>query len=238
MACTSKKILDVARSQIGYAEKPTNRTKYGKWYGMDGSPWCDMFISWCADQAGAKDIVGKFAYTPSHADWFKKNKRWGNKPYVGAIVFFNFGLGRISHVGIVEAVLKDGRIRTIEGNTSSSGGNQRNGGEVCRKVRGTGNVVGYGYPKYIKAVSTPKPDSKPAAKKPAPKPKAMPILHPGASGAAVKTLQTALNKHGAHLVVDGSFGPHTVKAVKAFQKIKKLGVDGVVGSKTWKALGY
>lgn len=235
---TSKQVLDIARSQIGYVEQPTNRTKYGKAYGMDGSPWCDMFVWWCGHQAGAERIIGKFAYTPSHADWFKKQGRWGHKPYVGAIVFFNFGLGRISHVGIVEAVRSDGRIVVIEGNTSrDASGNQRNGGEVCRKVRGTGNVVGYGYPKYDKPAA--KPPVKPIAKpKPKPVPKLMPVLKSGAKGAAVKTLQAALNKRGAHLGVDGSFGPHTVTAVKAFQKVKKLGVDGVVGPKTWKALGY
>lgn len=74
---------------------------------------------------------------------------------------------------------------------------------------------------------------KPGASKPV-----MPTLKLGAKGTVVKTLQTALNKHGGHVVVDSSFGPVTDKAVRAFQKTAHLTTDGVVGPKTWKALGY
>lgn len=55
----------------------------------------------------------------------------------------------------------------------------------------------------------------------------------GDTGEQVKRLQRCLNKIGkAGLTVDGSFGPGTLKAVKAFQKKYKLEVDGVVGPKT------
>lgn len=53
---------------------------------------------------------------------------------------------------------------------------------------------------------------------------------------AVKELQTLLNSHGAKLLVDGGFGPVTLKAVIAFQKSKALSGDGVVGNKTWTEL--
>jgi surface antigen len=154
-------MIATAKGQIGYVETPSNITKYGKWYGANGEPWCDMFISWCASQAGGKDIVGKFAYTPDHAAWFKRRKQWGHTPKPGAIVFYNMGLGRISHVGLVIAVRPDGRIVTIEGNTSSGSGSQRNGGEVAMKVRSTNLVVGYGYPAYLPE-PTPKPSAAPS----------------------------------------------------------------------------
>lgn len=56
-------------------------------------------------------------------------------------------------------------------------------------------------------------------------------------GEDVKRLQIGLNKHGYNLQVDGIFGQATEKAVKDFQKKHGLVVDGVVGAKTWKALG-
>lgn len=55
----------------------------------------------------------------------------------------------------------------------------------------------------------------------------------GSKGTTVKTLQTALNKHGSKLSVDGIFGARTDVAVRAFQKTNKLAVDGIVGVKTW-----
>src|SRR5690606_7332585 len=51
-------------------------------------------------------------------------------------------------------------------------------------------------------------------------------------------LQSALNLLGASptLVVDGDFGPATEKALKAFQKKAKIGVDGVYAPESRQAL--
>ena len=48
----------------------------------------------------------------------------------------------------------------------------------------------------------------------------------------VKVIQVNLNRHGANLDVDRSFGPATEKAVKDFQKKNGLIVDGYVGADT------
>lgn len=48
----------------------------------------------------------------------------------------------------------------------------------------------------------------------------------------VKVIQVNLNRHGANLVVDRSFGLATEKAVKDFQKKNDLTVDGFVGAET------
>lgn len=66
---------------------------------------------------------------------------------------------------------------------------------------------------------------------------------PTSQRALVKDAQTHLNNKGARdfagrrLVIDGDFGPSTEQAVKAFQSMKKIGVDGIVGTgQTWPAL--
>ena len=57
-------------------------------------------------------------------------------------------------------------------------------------------------------------------------------IRKGCRGNVVRTLQKAL-----HLVEDGIFGDITEEAVKDFQRTNGLTPDGVVGEKTWKALG-
>jgi N-acetylmuramoyl-L-alanine amidase len=54
----------------------------------------------------------------------------------------------------------------------------------------------------------------------------------GSRGEDVKTLQRKLN-----LIADGIFGKLTDEAVREFQKSHGLSVDGIVGPKTWTALG-
>jgi len=148
MATTASRMLEIARSQLGLGENPpgSNYTKYGAWYGLNGMAWCAMFMSWCANQAGALDIIPKHAYTPTGAKWFYDRGQWGTTPRVGALVYFAFyGSGYegrwkgIHHVGIVESIRPDGRVVCIEGNVSD---------KVMRVVRAPSGIAGYGYPKY------------------------------------------------------------------------------------------
>jgi len=59
-----------------------------------------------------------------------------------------------------------------------------------------------------------------------------PVLRKGSSGPSVVWLQQQLR-----VPADGSFGPATERAVKAFQSAHGLSADGVVGHDTWAALG-
>jgi peptidoglycan hydrolase-like protein with peptidoglycan-binding domain len=72
----------------------------------------------------------------------------------------------------------------------------------------------------------------------------------GATGSDVKLLQKKLAERGYGICEsdsssgsvscdwqEGKFDSYTDRAVRDFQKDKKLGVDGIVGRKTWKALG-
>jgi hypothetical protein len=64
----------------------------------------------------------------------------------------------------------------------------------------------------------------------------LPILDFGSSGVSVKVLQRLLLSNGYAVRVDGVFGALTESAVKAFQNRRNLGVDGVVGFRTWREL--
>jgi zinc D-Ala-D-Ala carboxypeptidase len=63
-----------------------------------------------------------------------------------------------------------------------------------------------------------------------------PLVKAGQKGKAVRALQRILLHRGENLDVDGSFGPGTGEAVKAFQSANKLEADGAVGTKTWSKL--
>src|SRR6266545_1918845 len=58
---------------------------------------------------------------------------------------------------------------------------------------------------------------------------------PNMHGADVLTWQTQMHKRGWKIAMDGTYGPPSEKVCRAFQKEKHLGVDGIVGPKTWAA---
>ncbi|WP_017316938.1 peptidoglycan-binding domain-containing protein [Mastigocladopsis repens] len=61
----------------------------------------------------------------------------------------------------------------------------------------------------------------------------LPTLSFGDSGVTVRVLQRLLSSNGYTVDVDGVFGALTETAVQAFQKQRNLGVDGIVGQRTW-----
>ncbi len=67
----------------------------------------------------------------------------------------------------------------------------------------------------------------------------MPLtLTRGMRGTAVEDLQGNLRSAGFDIKTDGRFGTDTDRAVRAFQKGRGLKDDGIVGTRTWKALQY
>ena len=144
-----QKFITTAYSQVGYAEKPVNQTKYGRAFGLNGAQWCGLFVMWCGKMSRVS--IPWTAYTPSGVKAFKDKKAWYTKnPKPGDLAYMdipNDNLDRVSHVGIVVADLGT-HVLTIEGNTSASSGNQRNGGEVAVKQRPKTWIVGYGRPKF------------------------------------------------------------------------------------------
>lgn len=59
----------------------------------------------------------------------------------------------------------------------------------------------------------------------------------GSRGIMVRRIQEALAAAGFAIISDGIFGTKTDKAVRAFQQLKKLTPDGIVGPNTLSALG-
>jgi CHAP domain-containing protein len=148
--------LAVARKQIGISESPpgSNRTVFGRWFGVDGEPWCAIFLSYCfrlgagvvlcAGYDGAGCNPRGCAYVPTIESWLRDTDQWlePSSPQAGDIAVFDWDGGEPDHAGIVERSLGDGRFVTIEGNTGI--GNDSNGGRVMRRERSLDDVDGLG----------------------------------------------------------------------------------------------
>ena len=136
-------LVEVARSQLGNI----GGDPYWSWYGFDSRvEWCACFVSWCCDQCGyiESEVVPKYSYCPTGADWFKEHNQWAERditPQPGMIIFFDWARGgrqdgETDHTGIVEKV-ENGRVFTIEGNS----------GNACREKSypiGWYEIYGYG----------------------------------------------------------------------------------------------
>lgn len=153
MKCIDR-LVTVAKGEVGVTESPpgSNRTKYGAAYGWDGVPWCLIFIWWCFFKARLSYAFFGGAKTASCGTLYQWYKAGGmvvaaEEARAGDIVLLNFHGGRDpEHCGLVIEA-GNGWIRTIEGNTSSSG-SQDNGGAVCEKVRVYRQVVAVCRPQY------------------------------------------------------------------------------------------
>ena len=129
----ARDVLNIACGQLGVTESPagSNRTKYGKWLGLDGQPWCMSFVQWCFAQAGTP-LPHKTGSCSALLNWYQKNRPECvvKDPQPRDIIIYNFG-----HTGIVESASTT-TITAIEGNTSpGQSGSQDNGGGVFRRTR-------------------------------------------------------------------------------------------------------
>ena len=201
---SAAKVLEVAIAEIGYKESPSgsNKTKYGKAYGMDGNPWCAMFVWWVFKQAGCPELFfggKKSAYCPTIADYYiaKKQTVNKNKGQRGDIVLFDWNQNNCSdHIGIIEKKNSDGTYTCIEGNTAV--GNNSNGGKVMRRTR---------YPSQISWICRPKYTEKSTGKT--------------TSTKTSTTTKVTTNK----LAVDGEWGKTTTYKT---QKVLGTKQDGIV----------
>jgi hypothetical protein len=101
------RIIATALKEQGYKEQPINKTKYGQWYGLDGEPWCAMFVSWVFAQNKATKLIAQspkgYAGCQSFETWAAKHKLFVTKDQLqaGDILLYDF-----SGSGIAEHTLK------------------------------------------------------------------------------------------------------------------------------------
>lgn len=245
--------LDSKTANAGY----NNCTKYARdlakagYYqaSKQGTAWCDVFVDWCHYIAAGKDAkkaqdmicqTGLYGAGCGFSMQYYKNQNrfYKSNPQPGDQIFFGTS-NSVTHTGIVTKVV-NGRVYTVEGNTSSAAGVVANGGGVFEKSYelGYGKIVGYGRPKYIKESAKTEPAKTSNATTGVCNVE-LNILKNGSKGSQVKALQLLLIGYGyscGRWGADGNFGASTLTAVKKYQKAKGLTVDGVVGPATWKAL--
>src|SRR3954451_3178110 len=137
------RMVALAQGEVGQAEQPpgSNDSPRIAQYrsataGAPGpGPWCAYFTSWLARSAGAP--LGEHGQGFGSVDavyaWAQRSGRAvpaasGQDPRPGDLIVWD------EHIGVVESVLPDGRIQTIEGNSSD---------RVSRRVHAKGDALGY-----------------------------------------------------------------------------------------------
>ena len=226
------KILEIAAAQIGVSA-PSGDDKYIQWYNEKTGagfsmnvPWCAIFVSWCAAQAGV-ELYPLTASCTQGMNWFKARGQWkergGYIPQPGDFIYFDWdGSGDADHIGIVEDAY-DGQVYTIEGNSADA---------VRRRIYSLNDlrIRGYGIPGYAdddeklyKLIATVKPS------------KIQIYLNPD-----MKSPQKVIQETGCdYVAVSGLFHLNSWLLEKKFIPYCHLKVDGkVLASDQYTYWGY
>ena len=158
VAAAGERALAEGLRQLGVRERPpgSNRTPFGRWFGVDGVPWCAIFVSWCYLRGagialcegwhGAGVYPHGVAYVPTLDAWLRATGRTVAKPEPGDIAVFDWDGWAPDHAGLVERALGHGRVATVEGNTGV--GNDSDGGAVLRRERTVAQICTLGRLRY------------------------------------------------------------------------------------------
>lgn len=247
-----KKLVDLAKSQVGYREGNNNYNKYAsdpmitKLYGWNpqNQPWCCVFANWCYLTAFGYDIGSRLTYggtaaCANSAQLFKSAGAWSSFPEVGDQAFFYSG-GGINHTGIVVSV-EGTAFTTVEGNYSDKVSSVRHN-------VGASDVAGFGRPKWELLQSGAITDEKETVN--AEKPQNLNLeshnwkpesLKYGAKGTDVFLLQSALvvkrfYANNDRKEIDGDFGAKTQAAVNQAKKFYCMMANGECDKSLWKRL--
>lgn len=125
----------------------------------NGYAWCDCFADYCYIFTFGLSVGMAMTYQPEKGlgagctysmKYYKDAGAFFSAPQAGDQIFFTKdGGGTSYHTGVVEKVA-NGRVYTIEGNTSSAAGVVPNGGCVRDKSYplGANYIAGYGRPNW------------------------------------------------------------------------------------------
>ena len=249
IAEAKKKLVDIARSQVGYHEGANNYTKYAdssditRLYGWtpQHQPWCCTYVNWTFMTAFGYDIGSRLTYGGTavclnSAQLFKSAGAWRNTPEVGDQAFFLSG-GGINHTGVVVEV-NGSSFTTIEGNYSDKVS------EVRHNI-GSRDVAGFGRPKWslIGEETFPPPYDPKAPTNTEDtshnwKPQ---TLKYGAKGLDVFLLQSALvvkkfYANNDRKEIDGEFGAKTQAAVNNAKRFYGQMANGEADINLWRRL--
>ncbi|HEY6759598.1 MAG TPA: CHAP domain-containing protein [Baekduia sp.] len=140
-----QRALQFAEGEVGQTEQPPGSNDSPRiadyrasTAGSGIGPWCAYFVSWAAQQAGAPmgEAGQGFGSVSAVSSWAQRTGRWtpaaaGAPPQPGDLIVWGG-----QHVGIVESVDGDGKIHTIEGNSSNM---------VTRRTHDSGGDGATGY---------------------------------------------------------------------------------------------
>ncbi len=152
-----RRALAEALRHVGVRESPpgSNRTMFGRWFGVDGVPWCAIFVSYCFSVGAGVTLCRRWhgagvyprgvCYVPTLETWLRATGRGLDAdcaPAPGDVAVFDWDGGLPDHVGIVVGRRADGDLDTVEGNTAV--GNDSDGGAVMRRRRRLAQVSTFG----------------------------------------------------------------------------------------------
>lgn len=204
-------VNELGEKEISGANDNPNIINYAKesgfdWVNDDETPWCSIFVNWCAKKANLRG-----SNKANARSWLKVGTKVDQSPEPGDIVIFWRGSPDSwkGHVGFFFGFSKDQkRVYTL-------GGNQ--GNQVSISAYPVDTVLGF---RRLSASSITFVPNK--------------ILKLGDTGNDVKALQDALKMADYDCgTSDGDFGNKTEKTVMTLQSNSgQLKIDGVFGGRT------
>ena len=258
MSCYVEKVIEIAKNEVGYLEKASNKnldsktanagrknyTKYARdldnisgFYNgkKQGFAWCAVFIGWIFVKAYGVDDAKRLLCQP--------NKSLGAGCQYSMNYYKNKGQlksspkvgDQIFFKNSSGEIVHTGLVYDVDKSYvyTIEGNTSTAAGVVANGGGVCKKKYVLGSP-VIAGYGRPAYDATPTTTKTETCTVKLNVLRKGSKGNSVKVLQRLLNGYGYSCgSVDGDFGAKTYNAVVKFQKAKKLDADGVVGEQTW-----